>query len=705
MVLPPATVYRLLPAPIITSPVASKLERQRRHSAEKETPSSRRRASWTPEQVTGYFSGYTDAASHLAENAANNYLNSGQPITPLQRVPPVKPPRLQVRSSPQQVPISRQQSSRKLFSVTDPSFLDSPNEIVTMGVRRCSLCHLFIEGAPTPDLVHVGQFGPSCVAPHHHPDPCDYQTREGIPCNQFGNLDSNESGDVLEGKLTPAQLQARDKTRQLELDKMAAEMVSLRKQQVDMDKISSEMYEMKQLLMSLRPSPQQGSTLASSTSQEVSQSSPVVSAVVSVQDQQLLGAVGGSVQPSSLHQDVASHIQNNTIPPASTQPRGIYTGPTMTELRKDDTLNLVTQQVLAVLEMRIPQIRETFATPHLAATTPHASLVTSSFHMSTPMTTATTVTSAFTSRPVASTIPFSSPSQDLGADHPAYQALLSGHTLPVQPGSASARRPQLPGERPHSEDFMDAASIMQLCTVSNRRELRPHEFVRLGRFSYASKITDKNITVPLFVMGYLQYVVAILKGVAPRQSETEIVDRLNNLMTVMEITSNNSTLEDFKSPGWSIGLEYASRIFHDIEYGRLKWEDLSEGLQAHTFLYAKDTVEMQGKLGKGRGAVSDQPRGRGGGRGRGGKGRGGVGDKSDGYQEGIKVCQSYNGFWTGNVCAYEYTNNRKCSYEHYCSTCFDKSGTKENHKAYYCQVDGKSATSGSGAAKPAVTSG
>ena len=208
-------------------------------------------------------------------------------------------------------------------------------------------------------------------------------------------------------------------------------------------------------------------------------------------------------------------------------------------------------------------------------------------------------------------------------------------------------------------------------------------------------------------MGYLQYVVAMLKGVAPQQSASEVLDRLSNLMTIMEITANNSTLDDFKSPGWSIGLEYAGRIFHDIEYGRVKWEDLSEGLQAHTFLYAKDTVEMQQKKDN---RSNDTPKGKGGARGGKGGGRGGRGgDRSDSVQGGTKVCQSYNGFWTGSGCAYEHNNNRKCGYEHYCSACFEKSGSKENHKAYYCKSDGSSTDaskgSGSEASKPTVTSG
>ena len=82
------------------------------------------------------------------------------------------------------------------------------------------------------------------------------------------------------------------------------------------------------------------------------------------------------------------------------------------------------------------------------------------------------------------------------------------------------------------EVFLDASAIMQLCTVSNRRQLRPHEFARMGRFSYASKINDKNITIPLYVMGYLQHVIALFRGVVFVQSDTEVVDRIINLMTI-----------------------------------------------------------------------------------------------------------------------------------------------------------------------------
>ena len=549
-----------------------------------------------------------------------------------------------------------------------------------MTIRRCTSCHKYIDGAPDISLVHDGKYGPDCTSAHH-PAPCDHSGKDG-DCQFYAGLGKVE-------QLTPAQLQARDEVRQAELDRMSSELVGLKQNQIGMDKMSSDIQELKKMILSFRPPPPQGGSIAPQP-----QHSPTVVSTQVAPTPSVAGAVGGIPSQSSLLSDVQRHVQLNTVPPPSSQSRGDYDGPLMSDLRKDESVTQVAQQVLAMLEQNIPQIRQHFAPlPGIAS-------VGTGTNSSSSLVASTSVTTALQNGPFTSVLPPQPPDAVLRSAHPAYNALLTG-----MQGAGQSSPAVVPGD---SADTMDAAQIMQLCTVINRKQLRPHEFARLGRFSYASKITDKNITVPLFVMGYLQHVVALLRGIVPTESDTEVVDRLINLMTIMEITANNSTLEDFKSPGWSIGLEYAGRIFHDIEYGRVKWEDLSEGLQPNTFLYAKDTVEMQ--LGKGgRGNRGDQQgvvRG-GGGRGRGGAGRGG--GRSDSNFEGKKVCQTYNSFWTGSGCGYEYQNNRKCGYEHFCSTCFEKSGSKENHKAYYCQAESKSgsATVGSGnvIAKPAVTSG
>ena len=624
-------------------------------------------------------------------------------------------------------PLPAPRSSR-LFSETDPIFLERTSSTSgIMPVKRCSTCHLYIDGAPSPSLVHDGKFGPSCQS-RHHPDPCEYASKDQGPCTFYKSVTSAGSGDENSpGNLSPDQMHTRDMNRQEEMNRMAAELVSMREKQEAMDTMAAEMVQMKEILKSLRPPAPIYASLDNTVGPPAADlnrghgyvSAPPTTTLTSTapsiaQPQStgsysnVLGQLGAASleSQSSFLEDVTSHIQKNTCPPATVQSRGSYSGPTMTEIRKDDQLDAIALRVLAALESRIPQIKETFASvttqnpdPKVNPTLPRVGIHTmpQQQHYSTN----TNVTRSLHHGPVSS-VQIQPTRQGQDTYHPAYNALADGASatgggLGATGGPTTENGPSvLPGD-----DFLDAASIMQLCTVSNRRQVRPHEFAKMGRFSYASKITDKNITVPLYVMGYLQHVVALLKGVVPVQSDSEVVDRLSNLMTIMEITANNSTLDDFKCHGWSIGLEYAGRVFHDIEYGRIKWENLSEGLQPHTFLYAKDTVEMQqSKASRGGGSQSQQR-----GRGR-GQGRGQFGSrKSDDSQDTSKVCVSYNGFFTGSGCAYEYTNNRKCSYEHYCSNCFTKSGKKEAHKSCNCNEQEVKQSSGVNSAKAVVTSG
>ena len=44
------------------------------------------------------------------------------------------------------------------------------------------MCHMYISGAPSPDLEHQGKYGPDCES-DHHPDPCDYVHREHGACS------------------------------------------------------------------------------------------------------------------------------------------------------------------------------------------------------------------------------------------------------------------------------------------------------------------------------------------------------------------------------------------------------------------------------------------------------------------------------------------------------------------------------------------
>ena len=113
------------------------------------------------------------------------------------------------------------------------------------------------------------------------------------------------------------------------------------------------------------------------------------------------------------------------------------------------------------------------------------------------------------------------------------------------------------------------------------------------------------------------------------------------------------------------------------------------------FLHVKDMVDTQAKKkddnnvrgGKGKKGAGAQPR-----------------NSSDkGVKAGEKplVCSTYNDFFTGNGCAYEFTNNRKCTYEHHCTKCYAATGNKIAHKARFCT----GTASGTASRTAPVTSG
>ena len=280
-------------------------------------------------------------------------------------------------------------SLSRLVSVSSSS-VSSPAK---MTVRRCSACHMYLDGAPEPSLVHVGKYGPECTSAHH-PDPCDHSGKDGA-C-QYHSASTNVSGKVEE--LSAVQLQARDQVRQAELDRMATELVNIKQNQVgSRSQMSSDIQELKKMILGLMPPPPQGGSLASQPPPTISVAAPLPS---------LGGAVGGSPAPNSLLDDVEKHIEKNSVPPPSTQARGDYSGPTMTDLRKDDNVTQIAQQVLAVLEQNIPQIRQNFAP--LPAVSTAAQIATT-----------TRVTQALHPRPFSRVSPSQPCISPMGSDHPA----------------------------------------------------------------------------------------------------------------------------------------------------------------------------------------------------------------------------------------------------------------------------------------------
>ena len=268
--------------------------------------------------------------------------------------------------------------------------------------------------------------------------------------------------------------------------------------------------------------------------------------------------------------------------------------------------------------------------------------------------------------------------------HLAYQAIQAGGD---RQGAGHSQQQAARGLAPN---LLDMDSLLGI-TV-REKQYRPHEFASRGNFYYAKNINERNITLPLYVFGYLKHCVILQSGLVP-VGEGELMARLVNLMNICEIASNNSTLNDFDHVAWQMARAYGDRVFNDMEHGLRSWSELPTHVLPDVFLHARDLVDVQSKKRQ----EKDGIRGRG--RGRGGGGRGSSGKQTRSGSEGAGeklVCTSYNDFYTGNGCAYEYNNNRKCSYEHYCGKCFAAHGSKEGHKGRFCTGTSPTPTTTSG---------
>ena len=501
--------------------------------------------------------------------------------------------------------------------------------------NRCSKCHRYKKDPPSPELGHDGCHAESKCKLDHHPAPCDYVDDAGNTCVPSVNTASENAGaQEIEGKIS---------AQSLELEQLRAEML-----------------EMRRMVGSLRQAAPATASLATSTEQfgTVTTTSHSGSRMSLLSPQMSnTGAGAHSLSTGELSAAAQQLINVNENRASVGNSLGDYAGPNMKELQKDSTIADEVQKQLAALIAGTPALQKVVAGQVQRKT------------VATPI-------SQHSNQQVDQR---SLGAHSLGDPHPAFQAIQSGAA-----GITSA---------PQREDYnlLDMDSLLGL-TVRDK-QYRPHEFAAKGNFFYAKNINDRNITLPLYVYGYLKHCIILSSGLVPVQ-EGEVMARLVHLMNVMEITSNNSTLNDFDHSAWQLGRGYGDRVFNDIQQGLRSWTEMPNHILPDVFLHVKDMVDMQTRK------KDTNARGGGGGAGRGaGRGRGANRERTSERAGGDSkplVCTTYNDFFTGSGCSYEYNNQRKCNYEHYCSKCFASTGNKVTHKARFCGEAASVAVSTSG---------
>ena len=520
---------------------------------------------------------------------------------------------------------------------------------------RCSRCHRFKKDPPTAAVGHDGSPAESRCKLDHHPFPCDFLEEDGSPCNAHA---SGGGG----GGITTTDNPAMDAA-------LASEITGkFTAQNLEMERLKSEMMEMRQMMGSMRMMANPGASLSTSTAQTstmgsttttTSLSGPQVSLLPPTSNLSFTPVPAASNARTDLLTEAQNLVQLNDRSGVTGNNLHGYSGPSMKDLQQDKSIADEVQRQLA----------------NIIATTPALHKVVAGQAQSQPGRGSTGHSQGAQSQGAYHTLG----AHGLGTPHMAFQAIQAGAA-----GSAAVQ-----GQPREDLNLLDMDTMLGL-TVRDR-QYRPHEFASRGNFFYAKNINDRNITLPLYVYGYLKHCIILLSGLVP-VADGEVVARLVNLMNIMEITSNNSTLNDFEHSAWQLGKGYGDRVFNDVQQGHRNWTELPNNILPDVFLHVKDMVDMQTKK-----KDVHTPRDRGGRRGR---GRGSGQERSSSDRPGGEkplVCSTYNDFFTGSGCAYEFNNQRKCSYEHYCSKCFASTGNKLVHKARFC--------TGSGASPVTTTSG
>ena len=589
--------------------------RQRSLSGDPTTPSSRKRdpKEWTYSALNNYFGGsLTEAASHLATNVCNSYLDPAR-NNPLSPLPTVK--------------------KRRLYTETNPNFLDPSGKMVE---NRCSRCHRYKKDAPSTDVGHEGSHAESKCKLKHHPFPCDYIDGDDNVCEI--HTDEGDNDPAAEAAALTNEFEGKFDAQSKELHQLKLDMLEMRRAMSSLRPLASPKDSLSTTMAQTGGS-SSTTTTASITSPQVSLSLPTTSG------SDIVSSVPSSLAHGSLTSDAQNLLLLNVRSGATGAGLPGYNGPSMKDLQQDKSIADEVQRQLAVLIASTPALQKVVVgqTPALASQ-PKYHQPQSNSNPSAPGNT-----------------PLGLQSQ--GAHHIAFQAIQAG----AAGGGADLDQSK------NAINLLDMDSMLGL-TV-REKQYRPHEFASRGNFYYSKNINDRNITLPLYVYGYLKHTVILLSGLVP-VAEGEVMARLVNLMNIMEITSNNSTLNDFDHTAWQLGRGYGDWIFNDIQQGLRTWPDLPNNVLPDVFLHVKDMVDMQTRKSR------DATRGKGGPRGGRGSGKERTSDRPLGEKP--LVCSTYNDFFTGSGCAYEHNNQRKCSYEHYCSKCFASSGTKVVHKARFC---------------------
>ena len=225
-------------------------------------------------------------------------------------------------------------------------------------VRRCTTCHRYVTGAPTPDLDHGGVgSGPDCTLEHHTAS-CDWEDdrRIGVTCSYFPDTvpvsvpEEQNAVQLLEERLAQLQREKEEESRRANLlqisnNNLRDSQSQLQQQNVHLQNLSHHSFY---------------ASATTTTTTTSALSAPLMGTGFTSSFMTPVSSTGVSVPasfPSSLASAASSHASRNNSATASSS-RSIpgYGGPSLPEIRQDPQVSSFAQQVMGRLMREMPTL-------------------------------------------------------------------------------------------------------------------------------------------------------------------------------------------------------------------------------------------------------------------------------------------------------------------------------------------------------------
>ena len=282
-------------------------------------------------------------------------------------------------------------------------------------------------------------------------------------------------------------------------------------------------------------------------------------------------------------------IRNSSSYPQQQRSIPGYSGPSIPDLRQDQNVSAIAQQVMGILMREIPALAAApTAGPadplHLRAAVP----------------------------PQPAPCPPPPPSLPLfgghlPSHHPADPASQHLEQLQRQLDQLRQARhlPQehhnrLPQDHLQSQVASSNSNSVNLDFLLNasikNKQFRSLDFAKIGNFPYINQVKQNNLNLALFAFGSFKHLLSLIDGTLLQVSQTELCSRLQHLCNVMDIVCLASSPSDFDIKAWKIGREYDTKIIQYIEHGFKNWETLDRCIDPTAWNYAKEILSKSKKI-------------------------------------------------------------------------------------------------------------